>query len=1300
MSTVKGKRTATIPSGTKDCHLTSSDATTPPVASSKKNRGKKPETSSKPVSNTPSAPTEVPFNPKSILPVSKPQKSLSKLLEASASVNKHSRSQSCSFPCIDGSVRTFDAQSSSYSFLCEESSLPPSTSRPDVSTDQYQLPSTSSEVVPQREQFKAFGIEAFPTKAVLNELCYDFIDSKRWCPHGHFCYRIHPLHKATYLSTVIKERALYNRMRREGPQRNTMESVLHEPIQSGSLQESRTSSTHDMQIRVKLPHTQSSSRNTASSSGFSQISKSHSKVTTSDILYDKRWINANVIQAREDESERWNTTQDMRKPPWADHPPSDTSSSSNGSDEGDAHLWEPHSVPEDWLAAAASMLPVASTSAWQSLDAPTIPLPSSSNPPVSSLTTHILRLSQTQASSPQPSCGSHEHPQVHPRPSRISYEQPQLHPRPSRISHEHPQVHPLPSRPFEPEVGSSIKHYRPKNNKRCHRWLRDECQLGFDCEFVHDDLDYDIEMPTRIVHPAQVPQAQAPPPPAQRAEHVSQASQERQAQKMPQVTGVPQTPQAPEPAPISKVKHPRPRCTERCRKWLRDECTLGYDCRWAHDDLEYDDDEPVRRGLEVFSWTLHDHMRIRVGAGFEVEQFTTGFESQWVSVGNLPHQLPEEQLVLLLGKFGEILDIRRENPVIARVQFSKPADAYKAFTTLHGVMEFGRKLELRMAVEKKVGGSRIQDTVVRIEWDAPHRNVYMGYESMDAANAVVAKARNTPYEDFMTQANVHIGIPAVGLVTVKFSGLPVHVTEEKMEEVYGPHQGMVTERPNYKEFTVEDTINGVKKLLNQFNGKIADLEFRPPPYRDGKMRAWAHFNTPNDAKAAAENLHGRKPIFTGHTRIMARHIKTINYTLSNENYRKVSLEIRALGETIWRQGGGYSLTTMEKTTHFALRLCGEDIQILRRLKSEVERTINGELLLENGAVTWDEFFGWPPGFAFLQELERIVSGVRIERDVSRRTIRLFGVAKIRALAGERILEKIGILRAQKTLIIPLEGRLAHVFSSGDYEKLQARLGADNLMLDVWNQYLRVRGDQDTHDIAKDAVNAARIKLQILCSGRGSLSSSVHECPVCFSEPSNPVKLGCGHAWCRGCLHRYFIASIDQKFFPLTCLGNEAKCKERIPLFNARAVLSAGELDSVVNAAFAAHVQTHPKEYHYCPTPDCSQVYRSAPEGVFIQCPSCLVRICPSCHKDAHDGQTCSEVKSGDELFKMWTGKHDVKQCPGCSIAIEKDEGCNHMVCTMCKTHVCWVCMKTFPNGAGIYAHMQGEHGDFGLGPII
>jgi hypothetical protein len=44
----------------------------------------------------------------------------------------------------------------------------------------------------------------------------------------------------------------------------------------------------------------------------------------------------------------------------------------------------------------------------------------------------------------------------------------------------------------------------------------------------------------------------------------------------------------PEVLPMKEQKRPRPKINERCRRWLRNECDLGYQCNFVHEDLEYD----------------------------------------------------------------------------------------------------------------------------------------------------------------------------------------------------------------------------------------------------------------------------------------------------------------------------------------------------------------------------------------------------------------------------------------------------------------------------------------------------------------------------------------------------------------------------------------------------------------------------------------------------------------------------------------------------------------------------------------
>ncbi|PPQ97579.1 hypothetical protein CVT26_002307 [Gymnopilus dilepis] len=1104
---------------------------------------------------TNSTPTAEPFDVKSILPASKPLKSFSKLQEASSSANKHARSQTYSY--IDGEVR------GSHDDVSPGTPIP--GHRPFLQSEERIPPRLrSSSDAPKREQFTAFGIEAFPTAAVFNEICYDFVSMKRWCQWGRDCHRIHPLRKQLYLEAALQESDQFSRMRAAALAEKTFDIPVQprrekspqrkESDASPHTSQSQLSHPADESIRVKLPQTSFNPIHGPSSGRPSKTSPAYARRSTRQLPRSR--------SSSTDTGTRRAMDEGRLKTPWGDRAPSDTSSSSGDSDVASSPLFPAHA--RYWEASTE-------TSAWYSDD---------------------------EESSKEVARGPGPASQVVSDGANIS-----------------------------PAVSSTRHDRQPDEQGSQGRQLNDE-------------------------------------------------------------------------AP--RERHPRPRNKERCINWLRNRCTRGYDCHYVHDDLKYDDDEPPKQ--PDFSTILHSHMQLRFGPGFEVTEFRTGFESRWLHISRLPRNITDGKLRYMLRPYGEVLEIRRplhplphDSFLRVKVFFSRASEAYNAFTSLHNSRQFGQTLECRMSVDSKAGGITVNNTAVRIDWEGPSRTVYMGYANEELANEAIQKARVNSYGDYMTYGVLHIGMPAVGNVTVKFTGLPVDVTEEGME-IFGAHQGMVTEDPSHKYVTLEDTINGVKRLLRHPECRPTEVHFRPPPYRNCRLRAWAIYTSPNEAERAAERLNGRKSEFSGSIRVTAKHIKTVAFSLSVQKYLKAAVQIRALSDQLYSQGDGYSLNVSDKQDFFNLRLCGEDMKVLVRLKSEVERLFNGEPLLEDGKVAWDDFFGRPLGISFLQDLQRDHPGVLIDNYVARRSIRLFGATEKRRLVREKILEKLSELRARNWYTIPLYGLLTNVLLKGDFATLQQELGADNVKLDPWQRLLKVRGDIEAFNTAKDIVEAAKIKHRA-SQFNPPLPYSPEECPVCLEKVTSGIKLDCGHSWCRNCLKRYLEAAIEQKYFPLKCLGNSAKCTERIPLLTARALLPAASLDALVHAAFGAHVQSH-SDLHYCPTPDCPQVYRSAKGGVFIQCPSCLIRICPSCHTDAHDGLTCAESKHGDDLFDEWAGQHDVKRCPGCNVAIEKEEGCNHMTCTMCNTHICWVCLQTFPNGEGIYGHMRSEHGDFGLGPII
>ncbi|KAK7691365.1 hypothetical protein QCA50_004763 [Cerrena zonata] len=211
------------------------------------------------------------------------------------------------------------------------------------------------------------------------------------------------------------------------------------------------------------------------------------------------------------------------------------------------------------------------------------------------------------------------------------------------------------------------------------------------------------------------------------------------------------------------------------------------------------------------------------------------------------------------------------------------------------------------------------------------------------------------------------------------------------------------------------------------------------------------------------------------------------------------------------------------------------------------------------------------------------------------------------------------------------------------------------------------------------------------------------CPICYVGVSSPEQLGCGHTYCSSCLRHYLTSATDSALFPLTCMGDEDRCKIPIPIPTIQRFLTAQKMDQLLQSAFTTYIDKHLQEFKYCGTPDCGQVYRTAQDGgsrSTLQCPSCFASVCNACGEEGHEGMTCEDYKlqsdptEQERMTEAFAKVHNIKKCPSCQVWMEKIAGCNHMTCR-CGAHVCWVCMKSYPQDI-IYQHMAQAHGSIGL----
>ena len=122
-----------------------------------------------------------------------------------------------------------------------------------------------------------------------------------------------------------------------------------------------------------------------------------------------------------------------------------------------------------------------------------------------------------------------------------------------------------------------------------------------------------------------------------------------------------------------------------------------------------------------------------------------------------------------------------------------------------------------------------------------------------------------------------------------------------------------------------------------------------------------------------------------------------------------------------------------------------------------------------------------------------------------------------------------------------------------------------------------------------------------------------------------------------------------------------------------------------------------KDVTMCPNPKCNYSVKVQNKLKEIKC-KCGFIFCFSCLEESHIPCSCEMVKQW-KLFNqtiqkkygklveknadfIWM-KENTKQCPRCKMAIEKNQGCNHMTCNKqvggCGYEFCWNCLQDFYN---------------------
>jgi len=195
-----------------------------------------------------------------------------------------------------------------------------------------------------------------------------------------------------------------------------------------------------------------------------------------------------------------------------------------------------------------------------------------------------------------------------------------------------------------------------------------------------------------------------------------------------------------------------------------------------------------------------------------------------------------------------------------------------------------------------------------------------------------------------------------------------------------------------------------------------------------------------------------------------------------------------------------------------------------------------------------------------------------------------------------------------------------------------------------------------------------------------------ECKICFTEiaPGVGVVLrDCLHTFCRDCIGGHIEVS-ETAEVKCPYRDDDYSCPMMIPEQEIRALVTAEVYEKHLQKGLAIAENQSENSFH-CKTADCrGWVFYADDVNEFV-CPICNRRNCLTC-KAQHEGQNCQQFQQQMELeagtnedlrktkqaFDAMLANGDAMHCPKCNVIITKKSGCDWMMCTMCRTEICWV----------------------------
>ncbi|KAE8356735.1 hypothetical protein BDV28DRAFT_144857 [Aspergillus coremiiformis] len=619
-------------------------------------------------------------------------------------------------------------------------------------------------------------------------------------------------------------------------------------------------------------------------------------------------------------------------------------------------------------------------------------------------------------------------------------------------------------------------------------------------------------------------------------------------------------------------------------------------------------------------------------------------------------------------------DIRVEDPSFAKTVCDKLGSICGKTPQIDAVI-------INAPLPQEYNSRRVDCKRVHCSWHRPFRTAWLNFGSKDLAQKIHERFKAGTYKvldqmvqsadpsgraDYRNPQSWSVSLTDVPAMTTKqdiLRSIPVATHPRHVE--LGP--------PAYTVDITTANVSVKSKLM-----QAGPLEWWEDAGVTGgkRAKAKARFRNEEDARKAVELLNGTALPFTKQGKLTVQLVYSVKMEVLERVYKAVHWMIDAQ-KHVWRSQHLALVAYDPVQGHRTLKIEGEDSKNVAQAKNTLEKILDGEVAAREGKPLWTEsIMGNGSAYSSLKSIEQRL-GVAIVRNMRQSWLHIYGTAQ-KCKKAQALIAMLVENDSSSTHTINLNQERTVKFDVISVPKRIVVTGSDEDFKLAWGMVMERRSAaQPTKDDAE-----------------------LEDCAVCWTEAEDPVHTQCGHTYCADCFERLcFAGDISSKEFCVSCEGDSGNCKKVLAISEIQEQLLSNVLEDVLQTSFNSQIRRHPQDFHYCPTPDCGNVYRVGSKAGCLTCSKCLVMTCTMCHF-SHAGMTCAEYKDhtsgGYKAFEKVKEQLGIKDCPKCKTSMEKTEGCNHMTCRGCGIHICWACMKTFETSGPCYEHMNRAHGSIGI----